>query len=570
MKSIILINAKEISSFFDTGDVNPAISTICSCLETAGFKNIHVFPETESECDIVDYEKKLENFLKKYNADIIGISCWTSGYGIAVDMALLCRKIKPNAVLTAGGPHFSSEKEVEYALKHNIFDIVFRGGATPFIEFCIDYFVGNIKINKQNNTVRLTGSVSSSGICYIDVNNNIIINKHGALNAAVKPVIEVNDDYAEIRLVIKDVCPNHCDYCVIHPAITKKEYITEQMEYCSEYTNIIKKELHKNIRFALADSAPFALKNEIYNILDSFVKIDKNCSFALFADPQDINGEMYNIIDKYNVSSLFFGRDRVYADEKLGRRYKGKLRTQQMLDEEFNKLNELILFLEKRNKPFEIYLGYILSPIETEESSLKLMNEIKYFALYESKNISIQTNLFVLNPYPDTKVSERFENEYIPMRYFHHPYPNVWIGSDKNQLQIELTRFILSKLLCHKEGKELFAPMIDFIHKLQFQNHADITLCESIKDENLKSLCRYTMKEIANINFKYDLKSREYYQNIITFHLLGCMMLIMITHKEWLQKGYFKQVMNKISENDGVMPLLLKDLEVLKTRLYVK
>ena len=42
-------------------------------------------------------------------------------------------------------------------------------------------------------------------------------------------------------------------------------------------------------------------------------------------------------------------------------------------------------------------------------------------------------------------------------------------------------------------------------------------------------------------------------------------MLIMLTHKDWLEKQYFEQVMNKIAENDGVLPLLLKDLEVLKS-----
>ena len=150
------------------------------------------------------------------------------------------------------------------------------------------------------------------------------------------------------------------------------------------------------------------------------------------------------------------------------------------------------------------------------------------------------------------------------MRYFHYPYPNVWKVSDKNHIQIELTRFILSKLLCRSEGKELYAPMIDFIHKLQFENYADISLCETIKDNNLKSLCRYIMKKIAERNFIYNVESDKYSDDIVYFHLLGCMMLIMLTHKDWLEKQYFEQVMNKIAENDGVLPLLLKDLEALK------
>mgnify|MGYP001045964082 CR=1 FL=1 len=69
---------------------------------------------------------------------------------------------------------------------------------------------------------------------------------------------------------------------------------------------------------------------------------------------------------------------------------------------------------------------------------------------------------------------------------------------------------------------------------------------------------------IAERNFIYSVESDKYNDDIIYFHLLGCMMLIMLTHKDWLEKQYFEQVMNKIAENDGVLPLLLKDLEVLK------
>ena len=52
MKSIILINAKEISSFFDTGDVNPAVSTISACLEDAGFSNIYIFSQKQKKTAI--------------------------------------------------------------------------------------------------------------------------------------------------------------------------------------------------------------------------------------------------------------------------------------------------------------------------------------------------------------------------------------------------------------------------------------------------------------------------------------------------------------------------------------
>ena len=146
-----------------------------------------------------------------------------------------------------------------------------------------------------------------------------------------------------------------------------------------------------------------------------------------------------------------------------------------------------------------------------------MMDEIKFFATYSNRYNSsfIQTNLFILDPYPGTAVSERFVDKYIPMRYFRHPYPNVWCDKNSVHIQMELTRLVLSKLLCIEDGKELFIPFIDFIHKIQHDKIADVSLASSVYDKDLRSLAEYVMESIAEMNFIYDPTDIRYGNNII-------------------------------------------------------
>ena len=98
---INLVNAREISSFFDMESESPAIATILRLLYEVGLSAV-TFPDCEESCDILNYEINIESFFKKNPADIIGFSCWTSGYGIAVDMASVARRVCSNAIIVAG------------------------------------------------------------------------------------------------------------------------------------------------------------------------------------------------------------------------------------------------------------------------------------------------------------------------------------------------------------------------------------------------------------------------------------------------------------------------------------
>lgn len=564
---INLVNAREISSFFDMESESPAIATILRLLYEVGLSAV-TFPDCEESCDILNYEINIESFFKKNPADIIGFSCWTSGYGIAVDMASVARRVCSNAIIVAGGPHFSSTDEIATALQRGEFDIIFRGGATAFVDFCNSISKGELSVTRLPQGIAINGNCPKDGLCYIDTNGKIIIGNRGKLKGAVSPVIEINDIYADVRVIIKDICPNRCDYCVIEPSDQTGSSLDKLMSYCGSYCEFIKQEINMPIRFALADSAPFVNSGLLKKHLDKFLKLAPEASFSLFADPQDINDNMFEIIEKYRVTSLFFGRDRVVNDGMLGRRFRGKLRSQDMLDGERDKIDSLIDFVSslKNRKNFEIYLGYILSPFEKNCDSIKMFDEIKYFSLldYPDSGPVIQSNLFVLNPYPGTAIAECFIDKYIPMRYFRHPYPNVWSHKDAVHPQIELTRLILSKLLCINSAKELFEPFLDFVHNIQHENTANISFASKIYDKDLRLLAQYVMENIAAMDFVYEPADDKYGENIINMHLLGCMMLVMLKNRDWLKKGIFDRVKAAIRDNDGILPLLKKDIFLLK------
>lgn len=568
-KRIALINAREVSSFFGIAWESSAINTIAACLEAEGLYEIAVFPETEEQSDINGFEIKIETFIKSFKPHIVGISAWTSGYRMVSDISAAVRRASPTTVIAAGGPHFSSSEEIETALNLNEFDVIFRGGASPFIEFCSSYFKNKIKVTKELGYSVVSGSIAPEGICFRDEKGNFIINKRGKTNFPILPAVEINEDFAEIHLIVKDTCPNGCDYCVISPSVQKKASLGQLLGSCASICHIIKSDFKKAVRFSLDDSAPFFKIDALKQLLAKLEIISEKASFSLFADPQDIGSEMFYIISKHCVSSLFFGRDRVTEDPLLGRKYKGCLRKQFMLDDERQKLEYLITEAAEvsKSEKLDIYFGYILSPFETAESSKRLWDEIKYFANYGGGNgrVRLQMNLFILNPYPGTEVAKRFENKFIPMRNFYHPYPNVWLEESVCHFQMEAARFIISKLLCNAGLRELYSPLIDFVYKYQYEGQADATLAKNIKNAGLRNLALFIMESLAANPFKYEPMNHSYAENIINMHLLGNMAVLMSRRPELLKYGAFEKTIQNIKENDVFLPLLIKDIETIKS-----
>ncbi len=566
---ISVINAREVSSFFNMADESPAVATLLRLLEEKGISAAS-FPDTEERSDILGYEDKIEAFLKENPSDIVAFSCWTSGYAMAVDMACVARRVCPDALIMAGGPHFSSIEEIETALNAGEFDIIFRGGGSPFVDFCAGLASGDISVERTPSGLFIKGCFCEDGLCCKNGEGAVVIGKRGKLKGAVSPVLEINDAYADIRIIVRDICPNGCDYCVIEPSSQIGDSFGVLLSYCGSFSRFIGSEIKKPVRFALADSAPFADRRKLRPLLDEFLKISPGASFSLFADPQDIDGDMFDIIERYNVTSLFFGRDRVTEDRVLGRRFRGAIRSQAMLDEERHKIEELAVFVSslKNTSACEIYLGYILSPFETAETSLKMTEELKFFSEYNliHGGSALQTNLFVLDPYPGTAVAGRMAGKYLPMRFFRHPYPNVWTDENAVHFQMELTRLILSKLLCRREGEELFGPFIDFVHRIQHEGRADVSLASSVADPDLRALAEYIMEKVAAMGFKYLPSEDAYGNNIVNMHLLGCMALVMLNRRDWLKKRLFGRVEEAVKENDGILPLLLKDIKMMKER----
>lgn len=60
----------------------------------------------------------------------------------------------------------------------------------------------------------------------------VVIGKRGKLKGAVSPVLEINDAYADIQIIVRDICPSGCDYCVIEPSSQIEDSFGVLLSYC--------------------------------------------------------------------------------------------------------------------------------------------------------------------------------------------------------------------------------------------------------------------------------------------------------------------------------------------------
>ncbi|QAR34008.1 hypothetical protein EP073_11510 [Geovibrio thiophilus] len=564
---VMFIIARETSSFFHMLDEDIAALTLTHYLYEIGVKDIVVFPEKEEDKYIADVEQAFERFLAEHAAKLYCISCWTSTYAVAMDFAKKIKANKPDAVIIAGGPHFFSVDEIKNTLENEDVDAVFRGGGEPFLRFASAMLVdGTVNILKENGRNAFYGNLPSKGM-YVLKDGILSGNGKGTFPYPVIPMVSVSGENIEIRTMFNDSCPNGCDYCVIEHAKTDRKYTPVLGKMIKKSVEEIKEQLPSEIILSLSDSAPFSRINR--QNTEAFMKnVYSHAGFGgmnVFVDPADLDEDFYRLVEQFNINTFFIGRDRVIEDSFTGRRLYRLLRSTAELDDEYRILKDFIFFLKDRKTECkqEVFLGYILSPYEDELGSQKMINEIIDFTVQCSdiKNVRVQSNMFLLNPYPGTRVAQRAEGEFIPMRYFYYPYPNTWTGVNTVNIYLEIVRLIIAKMFCNNGNISFYKPMLQLAHDLQYKRSFDYGLLDDIDSKNLKRFAIMLTDKILSLNLGDEKFLDDYLGNILSLHYIGCMLSIVLFRPEYAER---KGLYEKIIREDGVAEFLKRDLSMIK------
>ena len=566
---IVFVIANETSSFLHLQEEDPAANTIVHYLKKIGINSIETFPNSEEEQYIGETLHFFKKFLDENKAKFYCFSTLTSTYRITCDMLKMVRFSSPDAITIMGGVHFSSHENIVEALNSQLVDIVFKGGAEPFINFMSSIFIEkNTKVLRKDNKLYIEGNIPESGIHYIKEDNKIEKKKSGTFPFPVMPVVRNYNNYTEIRSIFRDYCSNRCDYCFIKSNSKNNDYWNAYINTIINTAKKIKLLEHRPVIFSLSDSSPFSDKKsreKTYKILKDLKNSKSIDGFSVFVDPSNIDEYFFKITEELGIFSFFIGRDRITEDPFIGRRLKGKLRSQEMLDEELGAIKLFIKFLEnhKSTIPFELFIGYIVSPYEKEENSNKLLREIiELSTLTKVSHVKIQFNIFILNPYPGTKVAEKSKGEFVPLNYFYHPYPNVWISESAVNLYLEMIRLIVAKVFCAANNYGFYKHILQLAHDIQYNKIVNLSLIDEIENNELKTYAKELTDIIISLKFGNETTIDKYFDNIMELYYLGSLTSILLNKTELLKRRY--ELLKVIKDKDKFAYFVKKDLNYLK------
>lgn len=565
---VIFVNAKETVYDFHTVNDSAAVPTLIYYLREFGVDNTVSFPLAEDQQNISVVREEFKKFLAHNYAPVFGISFWTNTHAFALDFAQDIREIYPDALIVAGGPHYLSDEEIKIDLQSRRVDIIFKGGADPFFQFARSFFISkDIAIEKREKGIKVTGNIPDAGMHYLSEKGEPVGKKRGKLSYPVYPLVDLTEKGADIRIMVNDVCGNRCDYCVIDNKRLDKQYLPILFDWMDSIVQEITEDYQGPITVSLSDSAPFARTNreQTKTFLETLKKRFPDNTYNIFMDPADIDNDLFECIEKYNIRSFFMGRDRIVEDHLIGRRLSGVYRTQEQLNREYENVKDFLEFLRQRSEklPREVFIGYILSPFEKEQDSQRMIDEIIEITSASDigRQLIVQANIFLLNPYPGSKVAEKLRGKYIPMREFYHPIPNAWVSEGSNTLFLELARHIIVKLFCNLDTGGIYHPLLQLCHDIQFNKAFDWGLVENIENKTMKDLARYIIEHVLALGLGKEKDIETYFDNLLELHYLGCMVPVVIKRPELFKR---RDLPDAVRKADVGAPLLKRDLQMFK------
>ncbi len=538
-----------------------ALATISFWLKEKGILNVALFPE--EDVTLLNSIDKLSAFLSGNRAPYIGISCWSNSFTTAVEYSGLIRRVDSNTVIIGGGAHFNSAENIEKALNEKLFDIIFYGGAEPFLDFMSSIAAGKTAVRKTEGELSIDGFIPESGLC----RSGHKIPRRGNMTLSAVPVSHLSDIGGHISAMFSDFCSNGCDYCTINMSSLPPEarIQTEQM-VINEYKKL-KSFSNLPVTVAILDSSPFLVKNKPHTIatLERLSGAGDDITYSIFADPLDFDEEFAQTVIKFNIITFFIGRDRITEDTFVGRRFGGKLRSLEILEKE-----KLLLtaFLEKMSvEPLrrELYIGYIASPFDTARDADMMIDEIGLYINSAAGNVTVRISMFILNPYIGTKIYKHAADKAWDISEFHYPYPNVWCSADTKIVWLELLRFVISPLFSSGNMPLLGLSMLRFARDYAFGDRKPCALPPELGSK-IKDVASKVMDNIINMDLGNEKTLDEWFSHLEELYYSGFMLASIAMNEQLINKYSTDAIMQNIKQYDIMIHPLRKDFKLISLK----
>jgi hypothetical protein len=552
--SILLLNTVSEQGVFTAADASLGLASLLYYLYDAGIAAIDSFPN-EKSVDIENLRLSAEKFIRNHSGIIYAVSCQSNSYKTALLYSEIIKKEYPDAIIAGGGVHFHSDENIYEALSSQSFDIIFKGGADPFIEFCENLFIKHtLSAVKSGGKLSLNGEIPSQGI-YFMRGKAMLSGGYGKFSHPIMPVMHITEDYAEISVLFTDACGNNCDYCSVFKSRSNAKTRLQTEEFVKEAYAQLKEVWKGRFRIALMDSSPFLGKNrhETFGTIDRLSMMDRHLSFSVFADPADLDREFIAFAETRPIDTFFIGRDRINRDPFIGRRLNGVLREQKDLDKEREMLENFIGISSKR----EIYIGYIASPYDTKQDADALISEIDSFTRVRGETV-LQPDIFILNPYGGTAVHKRAADTFWEVSTFSYQYPNVWKAADTRMVWLELLRLVVSPVFSTGSAIQAGIVLLKFAMFMEFGGEQPAT--EGMTGE-LKNVIDSFIEDVLAMGLTREKNFSEWQKHILDIYRWGTLISAAVNNPAEIEKYGWERIAEHIKKHDRIINLLKEDME---------
>jgi len=389
---------------------------------------IHVlqFPEKR-----VLWDEHIPNILSQIekipHGSVIGYSVATQTYDIFRMLLLELERRRKDLFSLAGGPHFCVPETAKKALTETPLNAAIVGHAGEFCEFfCNHPFLFNNHRQSEVAHVNLPPGLylaSADRIYGKGIGKEFPETQWGAANYYRRK------DIGYIYLLTSEVCLNNCDYC-----FSPKIYYNDHFE---KEVRVINKALSesKKLIIDIFDNASITTeKTWVFDLFEaSRIKLcDTPVELVAYLDLADIAVSGWHRFDKflaYGGKHIYIGRDTVSGKiaERIGRKYRGRVRKQDLLDAEKHVLHEIIHRSQKENLDLSISIDYIFSPWMDYNDIILQLFEMRELALLGQNHLDVSVEFQILCPFPGTRIYHSEKGNYVQLEKAPYDLVDYWL-----------------------------------------------------------------------------------------------------------------------------------------------
>ncbi|NOQ73070.1 MAG: radical SAM protein [Crocinitomix sp.] len=396
-----------------------------------------------------------ENLIDKYDLlqyDRVGLSFYNTNASYSFQFARTLKKMKPDIIIIAGGPHVSAIYERLFT-SHPEIDIIVRNEG----EFVLEEVLKNLDANKPLNEVK--------GIAFHENGKTIVTpaaDRIAELDNLPTPVFTfeggIEDDHVyfdrvagktkkALGVVSSRSCPYNCSFCAII-------LIGRQWRKCSTpkvIADIRKQEAYDKTEYEhiyFLDANFFVSKQRAIEVSEELIKHNPNITFSFSTRANQVvkaGVECFKELYKRGLRAVEIGIESG-SDEALARYGK---------DSNVKENEEAIAILQVCN--LQLFLDFIMFDPESTLYDLEQnLNFLRKAGL--DTHVPWDHVFSYMTPYLGTKIRDRYE-DLLNKTFDDDILPNpidLFINEDVKKIFIEL-----EKLKTHLEGMEELIMSLD-------------------------------------------------------------------------------------------------------------